>query len=150
MSLSQTTVVSRWLVMPTACMSDAAWPCFSKASTAPSIHASTEVMISCGSCSCHLSNHISYVSFNWGEREYVCMCGENLSFPCITFLAYSSSYCVYIPRLWINLFEFQLMGHYNFTRTIEDQKSGARGTLVDCSDKGRSRGTVHDWRCAVL
>lgn len=58
-------------------------------------------------------------------------------------------YCVHLPRLRINLLEFQLMGHYNFARTIEDQKSGARGTLVDCSNKGRGRGTVHNWRCAL-
>jgi hypothetical protein len=53
--LSHTTVVSRWLVIPTALMDLAEWPCCSKALTAPSIHSFIESMISTGSCSCHLS-----------------------------------------------------------------------------------------------
>lgn len=53
-SWSQTTVVSRWLVMPAHWMLSREWPLFSKSRTASSMQVSTEVTSSRGSCSCQL------------------------------------------------------------------------------------------------
>lgn len=51
---SQHTVVSRWLVMPTALMLPFEKPFCSKILMAPSMQFSTDLTISSGSCSCQL------------------------------------------------------------------------------------------------
>jgi hypothetical protein len=56
--LSHTTVVSRWLVMPIDRMSDLEWPSSTNLRTAPSIHSSTDLSSSSGSCSCHLQRQL--------------------------------------------------------------------------------------------
>lgn len=53
-SWSQTTVVSRWLVIPTQAMLVRAWPWLSKDWTAPAMQVSTDETSSRGSCSCQL------------------------------------------------------------------------------------------------
>lgn len=89
--LSQTQVVSRWLVMPTALMSCAEWPCFSNVSTAPSMQVWTEFTRSYGSCSCHLKG-VNVRRVIVRSRAY-CL-GGFLTYPDWGYICLNSSWCV--------------------------------------------------------
>ena len=97
--LSQTTVVSRWLVMPTERMLDRSWPSATNFSVAFSMHASTDSSSSMGSCSCHLRGRLvsKRDGPGWDEGG--------------------------LPRVRILVFEFQLVTDDRFAGPVEDEKA---------------------------
>lgn len=99
--------------MPTALIDLAECPLSSNDLTAPSMQVSMEVMISRGSCSCHLLLSVGHCS---GK---ILMFGMDIGYP---------------PGMRIVLFELDLMRSNWFTIPIEDQKPGACCTLIYRSD----------------
>lgn len=121
--LSQTTVVSRWFVMPTALIWLREWPWVSNSVTAPSMHVSTEETISSGSCSCHL------IADGQLLHQWQCV-GQ------------------YSPRVRVDLLELKLMCDDDLSAGVENQKPRAGGALVNGANEGESRGPVCRRHCA--
>src|ERR1700730_10282753 len=96
--------------MPTDLMPSTGWPCSTKATTAPSMHFSTEEMISRGSCSCQLKAY----------KQVIALCSRCNGD---------------IPGLRIDLLELDLMRSDWLSTPIEDQEPRTCRSLVDRANK---------------